>query len=803
MKRQTIAASLSLFGLAGTLTFGGGCGNQSTSGQTGSAVNGGIGVQSILFIKRQTTVYNPDKTVTIDVAGGNGQVLDYQRYEPGGSLNLLSPATADGTVTNLTGSFTTADFNGADVSFDATQAVFSMKTDNSDHYHIYTVQLTPGSDGTYVVHQKTAGNYDDINPIYVPGGLISFVTNEMYTAMGTRSDEYEHAREALQLATITVDGGDANRHLFAQNLSHTVAPFLRYDGRIGFSQWEHFAATNDVKLRVVNPDGTQQVGVAGQHANSLGQDKPGDALFTVREQSPNVMVGIVTARDRTIHAGALIQIDSRNHNDVVCMDPANYASGATSGHQCLNEEDVRYTVLTPEVPTGSDPSPVGRYREPSLLPDGRILTSWADGPVNDINEQALTPPDFGIYVFDQRTGQNQLVYNDRATWDLNALAVVARREPPVIGNTKYVQDSTKPAVIGSVDVSQTSLNEVVSGAQFNNVPLGQALAEGTVAVRVVEGFSSEAAKGVTMFGLTMFEGAAVLGEAPVYADHSWEANVPPYLPIHLQPIDKFGLAIRNQQLWIQAMPGDSRRCVGCHESRTGQGVPANGPTTVAEQQMPLPSFTQPITDRTEYPWNLKIQPILDAKCVSCHNASTTSYYQVTRTDPVSGQITTYQVPTLDLSSTPVTVFYDRKVATWPASYVSIFYPATLSMDGDSTGKTVTTGSAAPCSSPGLNATPAGCTPLWGIPGSARASALPQKVNLHGLVSGTPDGTTAWPIATNPMHPEDQGAAYALTDTERQTIAVYPMDLGGQYWARQNTGFVPFITGDPVTPTAVH
>ena len=145
------------------------------------------------------------------------------------------------------------------MSFDATQAVFSMKRDPNDHYHIYTVQLTPGADGKFEMHQKTNGNYDDINPIYLPGGLIAFVTNEMYTAMGTRADEYEHAREALQLATISVTGGDADRHLFAQNLSHTVAPFLRYDGRIGFSQWEHFASTNDVKLRVVNPDGTQQV----------------------------------------------------------------------------------------------------------------------------------------------------------------------------------------------------------------------------------------------------------------------------------------------------------------------------------------------------------------------------------------------------------------------------------------------------------------------------------------------------------------------------------------------------------------
>ncbi len=155
MKRRTIAATLSLFGLAGTLAFTGGCSNQSTSSQA----SGGIGVQSILFIKRQNTVYNPDGTVTIDVAGGNGQVLDYQRYEPGGSLNMLSPASADGTVTNLTSSFTTADFNGADVSFDATQAVFSMKTDANDHYHIYTVQLTPGR-GRHVrsIHQKTAGD---------------------------------------------------------------------------------------------------------------------------------------------------------------------------------------------------------------------------------------------------------------------------------------------------------------------------------------------------------------------------------------------------------------------------------------------------------------------------------------------------------------------------------------------------------------------------------------------------------------------------------------------------------------------
>jgi hypothetical protein len=225
------------------------------------------------------------------------------------------------------------------------------------------------------------------------------------------------------------------------------------------------------------------------------------------------------------------------------------------------------------------------------------------------------------------------------------------------------------------------------------------------------------------------------------------------------------------------MPNDDRRCVGCHESRTSPGSAAAGPNTIAEQHQAV-DFTEPIANRTEYPWDKKVQPLLDSKCVSCHNGSTTGYYYMSRTDPVTGQQTTYKIPTLDLSSTPVTVYYDRSVATWPASYVSIFYPATLEMagDGSTTGTVKVTGTV---------------PPMWGIPGSARASKLTQKLNLMAA-----DGTYAWPVASNPMHPEDQGSQYALTSDERKTIAVYPMDLGGQYWSRQNTGFVPFTAGDP-------
>jgi hypothetical protein len=339
--------------------------------------------------------------------------------------------------------------------------------------------------------------------------------------------------------------------------------------------------------------------------------------------------------------------------------------------------------------------------------------------------------------------------------------------------------------IGSVDVTKTSLKERVRGAQLGDgVDFSEALKQ-AAKVRVIEGFSSEAAKGVTMFGLTMDEGAAVLGEATVNPDGSWLAEVPPYIPIHLQPIDKFGLSLRNQRTWIQGMPGEDRRCIGCHESRTGIGANRQGQLPTIAEQKQAERFLAPVAERTEYPWAVDtaqypnanpksvVQKVLTEKCASCHSGGAGDpfagrTYTVTRTDPGSGAQTTYTVPYLDLSDRPVTVVYDRRVASYPASYVSLFYPAASEMGGR--GTTVTGEK----------------PPLWAIPNNARESALIKKLNVKAA-----DGSFAY--GTPAMHPEDKGVT--LTDEERQML-IRSIDLGGQYYSRQNTGFEPF-NQDPV------
>jgi hypothetical protein len=267
----------------------------------------------------------------------------------------------------------------------------------------------------------------------------------------------------------------------------------------------------------------------------------------------------------------------------------------------------------------------------------------------------------------------------------------------------------------------------------------------------------------------------VLGEAPVYGDGSWLANVPPYIPMHLQPIDKFGMSIRNQRLWIQGMPGESRVCGGCHENRTGDnGLGINQNPTAASTKPPEVFDKTPVAMRQEFPWDTVVQQkIKAAKCDTCHNdtmngSKPQTFYSLTSTDRTTGAMSTYQIPYLSFSETPLTVVYDRKTNTWMTSYVSVMYPATLSMMMDMITVTGTV------------------PPPWGVPEAARESVLVEKLNPRAA-----DGTYAWDVTSHPPHPEDVGVA--LTVDEKKALVdtfIKVFDLGGQYYSRQNVPIAP-------------
>jgi len=410
-----------------------------------------------------------------------------------------------------------------------------------------------------------------------------------------------------------------------------------------------------------------------------------------------------------------------------------------------------------------------------MVPTGQYLVSWSDGDVNDRNELATTAPQFGIYMFDPNVpDQRTLVYDNPGMWDLYAIPVAPRVEPRIIPRTVTgtpEEIATRPAIIGAIDVAETSLDFEtiggVAGAPLQGMHLHDALRE-TRAVRVVEGFSSEIGP-VGMFGLTMHEGAAVLGEVPVNTDGSWRAAIPAMTPVHLQPIDRFGMAIRNQLLWIQAMPGESRECGGCHSSRSGSVLPRGGmPSTIAQQNPPFMGTFSRIADRHELPWygapsHRTMQDVFTASCAGCHSvggsdpaaaALATRTYHVEVTT-MTGEMLAYDIPWLDLSDRLLEVYYEREVRQYPASYVTLLYPSAM-MDATVTGE---------------------MPPIWVTPGDARGSQLVATVN-----SPAADDASVWAWATNHGHPEDVGVT--LSPTDRQMI-IQMADLGGQYYSRFN------------------
>jgi hypothetical protein len=240
--------------------------------------------------------------------------------------------------------------------------------------------------------------------------------------------------------------------------------------------------------------------------------------------------------------------------------------------------------------------------------------------------------------------------------------------------------------------------------------------------------------------------------------------VPSRLPYHLQALDEYGMAIRNQLLWIQAMPGEERRCGGCHEDRTGQVLPRVGATTLAQQAGPE-EFDLAIPDRTELPWigapsSRNVQDVFNDNCISCHDGGAMDPYagrsyqvQVTTMD---GEMLEYDIPYLLLTDVPVTAYYENEVAEYPASYVSLLYPSAMMGDSIAVGDV---------------------PPEWVTPGLARTSRLIEVVNANSQAD-----PSRWAF-DGVGHLED--VAGTTLSREDRLILIQMADLGGQFWSRKN------------------
>jgi hypothetical protein len=713
------------------------CNGGADSGSTSDNLSALRGVGSIAILQRAPRM------------GGVGDVFQYTSYVPGARLLKLTPPTADGKRTTLCcdqyPEMKGLDIQAYDVSYDARSIVFAGRIEGDMHYGLYVLTLDEKGEAAGAPRRlATDPNRDYVYPIFAPKDRIVFVTNAVVEAGAPQHrDEYERGT-TTQLGSISTAGTD--EQLGARNLSHRTAPTMLADGRVLFTQWDHLGDKNEGNLMIVNPDLTTLREGFGKEGKGLT-----NSYLKAVEVEPYRLIAIGTSRDRTLQAGKLLDI----------------RLGEQVGSEFLVSEAHSSAVdLTPDVPADRMPSPdtVGRYYDayPVKHADGKVgdkpllLVSWANGPVEERTlAAAKVSADFGIYLYDSATHSRLPILNDTGTWEVMAKPLTPRAAPQMIDEAAQNGLSTTSVLVGSLNVNLTSLTPLPTDRP-------------AVKVRVIEGFSVE--EGVPNdFGLTEHEGAARLGEVPVFSDGSWAALVPANVPVHLQPIDSFGMSVRSEPVWFSGRPGESRVCGGCHEDRAKTTVIQPGLTMALASGSP-PNLDKPRAQRrsTTYtaaaavgiPWDKAVQKVLDDhQCGSCHDGTAKAGNKsLTFTDAMGN----HQSFTFNLNGDAVNINVGGEmISGYSASHLSLLGPMMSKLE--EAGITVT-----------------GDLPVYVEPTDAHGSLLFAKLNPREVwTSGTPK--LFKPGAAR--HPADVGGQ-ALTDDEMY-ILILMADMGGQFYSREN------------------
>jgi hypothetical protein len=724
-KEDSVVKSLGIAISALTITLAA-CGSDKAQGPLDE-------VDAIVFIERQPRM------------GGMGDIFQYSSYEPGAKLVKLSPPTADGERTVICcdqeSAYSEVDIIDFDVSFDAKSIVLSARLSQDQRYGLFLLNVDTGE----LEQLPTDPNADYVYPTFLPGDRILFATNAVVEEGAPQfRDEYERG-VTLQLGTIAKDGSDEK--LFARNLSHRITSTVLSSGEVLVTQWDHLNEMNAGQLLRMNPDGTRVREAFGKQGTGVT-----NSYYKTVEISPGRILAIGSSRDRTFQSGTIL--------DIRLGETYTDDSGVVRADREMSEANASYQILTAQVPRGMEPSfdTVGRYYSAHPLnadeyPD--LLVSWADGPVqSEVNGAAGIAPNFGIYLYDSEKGTRLPIYDAEDTWEINPQPLAPRPVPPTLPEAGPNQFSDEHVLLGAMNVYDSSIQDFAPGSIYG--------------VRIVEGFSGEEGVGAD-FGLTRADGAATLGIAPIRDDGSWAALIPANVPVRQIAIDKYGMGLRHEPVWISGSPGESMFCGGCHESRSGTTVIEPGITDAiaigpTDLQASVPRFDRVSTDYANnsvgVPWDLALQPIFDAKCVSCHDGdpAKAGNNSFTITDE-EGNTQTF---VFDLRGQEVNYgFGEEMVSGYSASHLSLLGPDMMDIED-------------------LNLTVTGDMPIYVEPEDARGSILIQKINPPALYPTVNLSDRAF---DGPAHPAELGEPELTPEEYRLLIEM--VDNGGQFYSREN------------------
>ncbi len=564
----------------------------------------GIDVQSVYLAIRQIkrAVFMKDRLIDftkllfVDVPcydGLNHESMHRvfpQAQNNDGRLMTLDGLHPGGTLKDLTGQ--SGMFWRPDLSFDAQKVLFCMRPEGERTFHLYETGIDGGP-----IRQITDGLYDDLDPIYLPGENIMFLSN--------RGNSYARCAVAHPSYVVSRCDSDGNNvYLVSMSNEPEYTPCLLPDGRVMYTRWEY---TDKELMRIqslwtMNPDGTNV-----------------SALWGNQSTWPDMLV-----EARPIPGSRRIIFSGQGHHDIVhgcigMIDPAqgfNYPDGLS-----------RVTWERPWAEVGNGPAET--LENPDYHTSGQFEGYRCPYPLSDelflVSARRTGDSRFSLYLMDG-WGNRELIH--RGQFDiLYAMPVRPREQPEPIPDRvawpglESEGRTPKPGVLFSNDV-------------FEGLPV--VLRENARHVRVIHqdyttftyglkcqmpdhngdrnrSFHQHAGPPLTITGNDGIK--RILGTVPIESNGSIAVEVPPSTQIHFQLLDEDYRALHVMRSFTGVMPGERRGCVGCHESHATTPI---GETSIAMKKGPVHPTPPPWGPHYHLGYCADIQPILDRYCARCH-----------------------------------------------------------------------------------------------------------------------------------------------------------------------------------------
>ena len=462
-------------------------------------------------------------------------------------------------------------YRDPELSWDARRIVFAFKGHADGDTSIHEIgidgaglrQLTqPDQCEVKQGISRIGAGHHDITPCYLPDGRIVFSS----TRPGALVPCFNSGVDTLHV--MNADGSGL-RHLSVNNVNE-FDPAVLHDGRILYGRWEYVdkTALYMQSLWTISPDGRME-----------------EALFANNLAKPTAVLDARPVPESHLIAAALTPHNGQAVGTIVMIDPR---KGKNDLGAVAN--------FTPEYPIEMDQGLTHGPSDPwPLSEDVLLIANNAKGK--------------GVIQILDRFGHRELVHADPDFDCYSPMLIKPREKPPTV--TRHTEASgTQPG--------RFLLSDIYQGLD--------GVAPGTIKrLRVVE--ETARVSGLPPGGrwwnqafLVSWQGAYIvkniLGTVPVYEDGSAYFEVPAGKAVYFEALDAEGREIQRMRTHVQAAPGVTRSCVGCHENKQTTSARSAAP--------PMAMLHEPATLEPEswgsgyvdYP--TMVQPILDKYCVRCH-----------------------------------------------------------------------------------------------------------------------------------------------------------------------------------------